>query len=354
MKDPVKLVRRRIRELSAYHVEPRPCEVVLDANESPHPLPGPLRPKIEAALKIELNRYPDPEAKALKKAIAAKEGVREDEILLGNGSDEVIQALIASVCDPGDKILVPAPTFTMYKLIARYLNADTIEVPLLDDWSLDISAVIHNMKFGAPKIIFIASPNNPTGAMANREALDAVVDAAPGLVAVDEAYIDYAKAPAGPLFRERKNVVILRTLSKIGLAGIRLGYMMADAALIEQVNKVRLPYNINSMVQAIARIAVENWREFLPALGSIVKERGRVFEELSRMGGVHPFPSEANFILIRIEERSAGEIFERLLSEGVRVRWFEGDPRLGDCLRGAIGTPEENGRFLAALKKALS
>lgn len=354
MKDPAEFVRRRIRELSAYHVEPRPCEVVLDANESPYPLPGPLRPKIEAALKVELNRYPDPEAKALKQVIAAKEGVREDEILLGNGSDELIQALIASACDPGDRILVSTPTFSMYSLIARYLNADAIDVPLLDDWSLDISAVIHNIKLGAPKIIFIASPNNPTGAVVERKALEAVIDAAPGLVVVDEAYIDYAKAPAGFPFRERKNVVILRTLSKVGLAGIRLGYMMTDAALVEQVNKVRLPYNINSMIQAIARIAVENWREFLPALDAIVKERGRVFEELSRMGGVHPFPSEANFILMRIEGMSAGEVFERLLSDGVRVRWFKGDPRLGDCLRVAIGTPEENGRFLSALKKALS
>ena len=352
--NPKDLVRSRVRDLTAYHVEPRPCDAALDANESPYPPPESVRARaVESAGALPLNRYPDPQSKALREALASKEGVREEEILLGNGSDEIIQMLIASVCDPGERIMTFAPTFSMYRLIAHYLNADTIEVPLKDDWSVDLGMALNNIKAGVPKIIFIASPNNPTGSVVGREEIVAIADAAPGIVVVDEAYADFAEERAGLVFRERENVVILRTLSKTGLAAIRLGYMMADRRLVEQVDKTRLPFNINSITQAIAAEAARRWDEMKPVFDLIIRERGRVFSEVSVVDGVTPFPSEANFILMRIDDKDPREVFESLLDNGVRARWFKDDPRLGDCFRVTVGKPEENDRFIAALRKAL-
>lgn len=351
--NPTKFIRPLVRELSAYHVEPYPCAAALDANESPYQLPDILLERTTEALKkIAYNRYPDPQAGALRRAIAAKERVNFNEVLLGNGSDEVIQALIAAVCGPGDRILVPMPTFSMYRLIASYLNVDTVEAPLLEDWSVDLEKTMSMIKKSRPKIIFLASPNNPTGATVSRDTILTIIKAAPGLVVVDEAYVDFAGAPLGPVFREHPNTVILRSFSKIGLAAIRLGYMMSDMRLSEQVNKVRLPYNINSMTQAVATEVAQGWNELTQVFDSIKKERGRMFEDLSAARGVTPFPSEANFLLMMIE-KEVEEVFKSLLEDGVRVRWFKGDPVLGSCFRVTVGTPAENDRFLASLKKAL-
>ncbi|MBI5816526.1 MAG: histidinol-phosphate transaminase [Nitrospinae bacterium] len=347
------LIRQRVRELSAYHVEPYPCEVALDANEFPYTPTEPLAGRIKSAIEgVKLNRYPDPSAARLKKAIAAKEGCSEANIILGNGSDEIIQALIAAICDPGDKVLVPSPTFSMYRIIAHYLNVDAVEVALNDDWTMAAEAMAQAIGREEPKIVFIASPNNPTGALYPVETVMAVIEAARGLVVIDEAYIDFAKAPYGPLFKEYPNVAILRTLSKAGFAALRLGYMMMDEKLCAQVEKVRLPYNINSVTQASAQAAVEEWGALGPLFRQVVAERERVFKELSSIKGASPFPSEANFILTRIE-KDVEEVFARLLKQGVRVRWFKDDRRLGDCLRVTIGSAPENNRFIEAIKAAV-
>ncbi|VAX25599.1 Histidinol-phosphate aminotransferase [hydrothermal vent metagenome] len=351
--NPEDFIRPTIRKLEAYHVEPHPANVILDANESSYPLPNKMREGLLAIIAgTELNRYPDPDATMLKRVIAKKEGANEKEILLGNGSDEIIQTLIAAVCDPQDRILAPSPTFTMYKKIAQYLSVETVEEPLNDDWDINRHSILGRVDEFQPKIVFIASPNNPTGIVANRDTLATVMNTTPGLVVIDEAYVDYAERSVGLLFRDRPNVVILKTISKIGLAGARLGYMMADERLIEQVNKTRLPYNINSMTQAVAAEVMRNWDQLLPTFEKTKDERTRVFEKLAQLNGITPFPSEANFILMRVENDPA-KAFENLLEQGVRVRWFKGNPRLGDCFRVTIGTPAENDLFLTAIEKAL-
>lgn len=353
MIDPESLIRARIKGLKAYNVDQTPCPVLLDNKESPYPLPDKLMERIWVIMSgTGLNRYPDLEAAYLKAAIAKKEGVYESEIVLGNGSDEIIQMLIISICDPGSKILVPSPTFSMYSNIAFYLNVDTVEAPLKDDWSLNIESTISLIGKTAPKIVFIASPNNPTGFKYSSDDIGAVIDAATGLVVIDEAYIDYTKEPAGLLYRDRPNVVIMRTLSKTGLAALRLGYMMADAKLTAQVNKVRMPYNINSISQAAAAEAVTSWDSLRPMFDAVIKERERLFGELNSIDGVTPYRSEANFTLMKIDN-GAGDVYNRLIKTGIRVRHFKGHERLGGYLQATVGTPDENSQFLSALRQAL-
>ncbi|MBI4667545.1 MAG: histidinol-phosphate transaminase [Nitrospinae bacterium] len=347
--NPEELIRPRIASIGAYHVEPYPCEVALDANESPYAPPPKLAERIHRAMgAVALNRYPDMLAQNLRDAIAAKEGVEAEEILLGNGSDEVIQCLCAATLEPGETVLVPSPTFSMYRQIAGYFGADTVEAPLREDWSLDLERMLDLMKDRAPKIIFLATPNNPTGTRFARAEVETVIENAPGLVVVDEAYVDFADWSFGPLFRQAPNVVVLKTLSKVGFAALRLGYMMADHRLSAGVNKTRLPYNINSITQAVAREVVEHWDWLKPLFGMVKKEREKMSAALKKTGWLAPYPSEANFILMRVD-KDPQTVFSGLLTDGVRVRWFKDSSRLSDHFRVTVGTPEENARFLKSV-----
>jgi len=353
MTDPSRLVRDRIRELRAYHIEQTPCPVIMDANELPYPLPEKLRERLWVIMAgTAFNRYPDMELTHLTAAIAEKERIARNEIVVGNGSDEIIQSLIVTLCDPGAKILTPTPTFVMYEAIAHYLNVDTVPAPLEDDWSLDADKTVALIEREQPRVVFLASPNNPTGVKYPMETVERIIEASPGVVVVDEAYIDYADGPVGLLYRERPNVVILRTLSKACLAAMRLGYLMADERLAAQVNKVRLPYNINAVTQAVATEVLRHWDMLTPLFGKVRREREIIYRSLEEIDGVEPFPSQANFILMRVKT-DPGAVFGRLLDEGVRVRWRKGAPRLDDCFRVTVGTTDENTRFLTALLAAL-
>lgn len=351
--NPVDFIRRRIADISAYHVEPYPADVILDANESPYPPPPALARRFRKLMDdVAFNRYPDMNAASLRRAIAKMEGVDESEILLGNGSDEIISFIIQATLGPGGWILTPTPTFSMYRHTAYCLNVETAEVPLLDDWSLDVARTLDEINGKKPGVIFLASPNNPTGACVSQPELDAVIEAAPGLVVVDEAYVDFADSSVGPLFRDRPNVVILKTLSKAGFAALRLGYMMADRRLIREVNKTRLPYNTNSLTQALATEAVNSWGDLIPVFGDIKKERARMFAALQSIPFMNPYPSQANFILAQVNN-DVQRVFSELLKSGVRVRWFKGSERLGSFFRITVGTPEENDRFINLLKGIL-
>jgi histidinol-phosphate aminotransferase len=348
--NPADFIRRRIGDISAYHVEPYPADVILDANESPYPPPPALAGRLRKIMgEVAFNRYPDMDAGSLRRAIAKMEGVDETEILLGNGSDEIISFLIQATLDPGGWILTPSPTFSMYKHTAYCLNVETAEIPLLDDWSLDVARTLEVIENKKPGVIFLASPNNPTANCVSPSALSAIIKAAPGIVVVDEAYVDFADSSVGPLFRAQPNVVVLKTLSKAGFAALRLGYMMADRRLVNEVNKTRLPYNINSLTQALATEVVNSWGELLPLFGEIKKERARISTALSSIPFMEPYPSQANFILARVTQ-DAQAVFNSLLKNGVRVRWFKGSARLGDFFRITIGSPTENDRFINSLK----
>ncbi len=345
------LVRPSIGRLKAYHVEPFEARVILDANESPYRLPDKVLESLFIVMAgTEFNRYPDPSAYMLRKMIANKEGVPENGIVFGNGSDEIIQSIIGAFCDPGEKILTLSPTFSMYKQIATYFSVETVEAPLKDDWSVDLQAIKETMAREKPKVTFIASPNSPTGQRYPKETLHAIVESAPGIVVVDEAYVDFSGSPPDEF--DSPEVIVLKTFSKIGFAALRLGYMKADPAVANEVEKVRLPYNVNTATQACAVEVLKRWDQIASQFEKTKEERQRVFNALSSIEGVTVYPSEANFHLIRINN-DPEKTFRSLLDHSVRVRWFKGDPRLSDFFRVTIGTPAENDAFLKALPKSV-
>lgn len=338
-----KLARPNIRSLKPYDAKEIPCKVKLDANESPYTLDIAPNKKVLQ----RLNRYPDPEAKELKKTISKNLKIKPDNILMGNGSDELIYYLITTF---GGHVLYPVPTFSMYGIISHALGEKNIGIPLDKDFDLDTDKMLAAIKKCNPKLIFLSSPNNPTGNCFSAESILKIIDASKGIVVVDEAYQPFSSEKGFlPLLKDYKNLAILRTLSKIGFASLRVGFLIADEGLINEVNKVRLPFNLNSVSQAMALEALKNKDVIESQIKNITSERERLFEELSRINNVSPYPSEANFILFKT--KNANAIYQRLIKEGVLVRNM--GSAIKNVLRVTIGTPEENELFLKALRKSV-
>ncbi|MCC6347189.1 MAG: histidinol-phosphate transaminase [Nitrospirales bacterium] len=339
-----KLSRQNIRSLRPYEAKEIPCRVKLDANESPYE-PFPLAEWREKAL--SLNRYPDPDAGELKKKISRAFSVRPEEVLPGNGSDELIYYLIATF---GGPVLYPVPTFSMYGIIAQSLGERHKGVPLDGEFDLDREAMIAVVKTERPALLFLSSPNNPTGNCFSTEKILGIIEASKGIVVVDEAYQPFSSERGFlPFLKDYPNLVVLRTMSKIGFASLRVGFMMADRGLIAEVNKVRLPFNLNGLSQAVAVESFKRKRAVQAAVRSIIMERGRLSAALRTLEGVTPHPSEANFILITVKDAEA--VHRKLLKAGVLVRNLNGT--IKGALRVTVGTPAENALFLEALKKAV-
>jgi len=347
-----KLVRPNIRSLSAYEAKEIPCLVKLDANESPYG----FKKSLKAAVPVETNRYPDPEAKALKKVISKYVGVKPDCILQGNGSDELIYYLITTF---GGPVLYPVPTFSMYGIITQALGEKQIEIPLDKEFDLNMKSISGAIRREKPKLIFLSSPNNPTGNCFSSDRILEIIDltsslvtrhSSPSLVVVDEAYQPFSSRKGFlPLLKDYKNLLIMRTLSKIGLAGLRVGFLIADREIIGEVNKVRLPFNLNSLSQAIAIEALKDKKILQAHIHTIVSEREKLFNEMEKISGIKPYPSEANFILFKVNDPD--RVYKSLLRKGVLVRNMKGV--VDGCLRVTIGTPEENKIFLNILKKGI-
>jgi len=340
-----KFVRPNIGSLTAYSAKEIPCKVKLDANESPYGFEG-----IYKALKsLKTNRYPDPEAKSLKKLISRDLKVKPENILQGNGSDELVYYLITTF---GGHVLYPVPTFSMYGIISQAIGEERIEVPLDNDFDIDIERVLLEIRKRKPRMIFLSSPNNPTGNCFSSERILKIIETTSGksIVVVDEAYQPFASLKGFvPMLNDYKNLVIMRTLSKIGLAGLRVGFLIADKEIIKEVNKVRLPFNLNSLSQALAVNVMKNKSLLKQHIRLIISERGRLFNELLKIDGVVPFPSEANFILFKVHD--SDRVYEGLLKRGVLVRNMKGV--VNGCLRVTIGKPEENKMFLTSLKNVI-
>ncbi|HKN18872.1 MAG TPA: histidinol-phosphate transaminase [Dissulfurispiraceae bacterium] len=339
------LVRKNIRTLKPYQAKDVRCTVKLDANESPYTF-VPAKGVLERIASETLNRYPDPEAKGLKRAIARKIGINTDAILLGNGSDELIYYLIITF---GGPVLYPVPTFSMYGIIAQALGERHIGVPLDRDYDLSVNKVAASIKKYRPKLIFLSSPNNPTGNCFSSDRIIKIVDMAKGIVVLDEAYQPFSGGKGFlPMLKDYNQLVILRTLSKIGLASLRVGYLVADSALIREVDKVRLPFNLNALSQAVAAAALRG-SQLRGPVKAIISERERLYEALSNIPGARPYPSEANFIFFKVHDADA--VYQKLLRYGVLIRNMNTAVR--GALRVTVGAPEENDLFIGALKKTL-
>jgi histidinol-phosphate aminotransferase len=351
------LSRPELGELSAYLPDLASYRIRLDANEAPPLMSAAARDRIADVLaEGAWERYPDPSLASLRQAIAASLGVSAEEILPGVGSDEVIGMLLTAFVRPlGDTdlatVLTTTPSFVMYRMSARCRGLRVLEVPLDASWDLSLESMKSACGVAPPSLVFIASPNNPTGNLMSRPRLEQLFEASPqSLFVVDEAYIAYSDQDQLDLYRRFPNVAIMRTLSKVGLAAFRLGFLLARQDVIRELDKVRLPYNVPAPTQRVAELA---FTELAPELGRIarevVTERERLRERLSSVPGVSATPSQANFLWLR-SERPAGELYEALKQRGILVRSFhQRGGRLGNQLRVTIGTPAENDELAQAL-----
>jgi len=344
------VVRPEIRALKAYEVTDAAGLIKLDAMENPYPLPQEVRAKIAAAVAdVPINRYPDGGAKAVKSALREAFGIGDDlGIVLGNGSDELIQMLTVAVAAPGATIMAPDPSFVMYRMNAVYAGVRFVGVPLAADFSLDPKAMQQAIERERPALVFLAYPNNPTGNLFAPEHMDAVLRAAPGLVVVDEAYHAFAGTSFLPRLRDYPNLVVMRTVSKIGMAGLRLGYAIGAREWTAELEKIRQPYNLNALTQAVAPVLLREGAMLEAQATSIKAERTRIAAALSALPGVQVFTTHTNFVLARVPD--APRWFERLREARILVKNLHGwHPLLANCLRITVGTPEENSAVLAAL-----
>lgn len=342
--------------MSAYKVIDALGLIKLDAMENPYNWPEEIKKNWLDTLKdCQLNRYPDPEARHLAQTIKRLNHISDQfDVLLGNGSDEIIQLLLMALPNTACA-LAPAPGFVMYKQLSDCLGLSYQGIPLLaDSFDLDLPAMLAAIEQHQPSVIFLAYPNNPTGNLFSEMSVVEIIKAAKGLVVIDEAYAPFANASFINALDQYNNLLVMRTVSKLGLAGLRLGYIIGNPAIIEQLNKIRLPYNINSLTQISADFALSNKTLFDQQTQKICAERAVVFKQLDELDGIIAYPSAANFILFRTPKNKATEIFLSIKQQGVLIKNLSAQGGLlSDCLRVTIGKPEENQAFLTALRKSL-
>ncbi len=351
VKTPASLVREEIRALAAYHVAPARGMVKLDAMENPYTLPADIAEGLARRLaQVAVNRYPDPTAAGLKASL--REAMKVDpslDILLGNGSDEILQIVTVALARPGATVLALEPSFVVYRMAAIAAGMRYVGVPLAADFSLDEAALLAAIERERPALTWIAYPNNPTGNLFPREAILSAVEASPGLVAVDEAY--YAFSAGASMLADvgrHPNLIVVRTVSKLGLAGLRLGLAIGSREWLHEFEKLRMPYNVGSLNAAAGEYLLGERAALERQVAAILAERSRLEGALDALADVKRFPSAANFILVRVPD--APRAFEALRQRGILVRTFHGShPLLANCLRLTVGTPDENTRMLEAL-----
>jgi histidinol-phosphate aminotransferase len=348
------LIRPEIREMAAYHADVADVKVKLDANENPYQFSDALLKELFAELAtVSLNRYPDPDASELRDIIARKLDISRDKILLGNGSDEILQALMLTFWSEGAKLMVPVPTFGMYGILGKMTGYEVLEVSLDDNFDLCTEEMISLAAREGVKLIFLASPNNPTGNCFSEERIIELIEKTDAVVVVDEAYAAFSSQDFLPKLKKFENLVVLRTLSKIGLAGLRVGMMFAARDLVYEVNKARLPYNMNSLSQKAAGFILTHDAELLAQIEKMKAGREWLLEKLAGIKGIHVYPSEANIILFRIPG-SGNELFRQLIEDNVLIRNLGRPGRLYNCLRVCVGTEDENRQFIDALTRRLN
>lgn len=349
------LFRPEVLALSAYHVANAQGFIKLDAMENPYIWSNELKQMWLSRLNdCAINRYPDPQATQLATTLKNLNNLPDEiDLLLGNGSDEIIQLLLMAL-PPNSHVLSTTPSFVMYKQISDSLGLNYHGVSLCaENFDLDLSTMLTAIEKYNPAVIFLAYPNNPTGNLFNVDAINKIIDAANGLVIIDEAYEPFANN-ASFMNRAGNNILVMRTVSKLGLAGLRLGYIAGQREIIAELDKIRLPYNINVLTQTSVQFALENKAIFDEQTQAICKERTLMFQALNEFNGITAYESYANFILFKTQQNQATRIFEAIKTQGVLIKNVH--PQGGlltDCLRVTIGTPDENQAFLNALKSSL-
>jgi len=352
-----KLLNPAVLAMQAYKVPSAQKLVKLDAMENPYGWPDDVIADWLSVLKhVAINRYPAGDAGLLREKLHLVMQLPEGmDVLLGNGSDELIQIIALAMARPDRVVMAPEPGFVMYRLISQLVNLQFQGLPLEPgDFSLERDKALAAIRQYQPSLVFIACPNNPTGNMFDRETIIAIIKAVPGLVVIDEAYHAFAGDSFMDCLSQYDNLLVMRTLSKSGLAGLRLGYLVGPPAWIEELNKIRLPYNINVLTQKSVEFILEHYDLLADQAENIRRDREKLFRQLQAMDDLTVWPSRANFLLFRCHDRSAASIHEGLEQHGILIKNLHGSQQgLDQCLRVTVGTPEENRCFVSALSELL-
>ena len=349
-------IRPDVLATSAYHVQEATGLIKLDAMENPYPWPEEVKQGwLRCLADAELNRYPSADAATLKLKLKREFAIPDGaELLLGNGSDEIIQIIVQAVSAEHTVFLAPEPSFTMYEVIAGSARAGFAGIPLRQDFSLDLQAMLTAIRELEPAVIFLAYPNNPTANLFDDRAMVEIISQAPGIVVVDEAYHVFAGNSFLSRLTEFDNLLIMRTMSKLGLAGLRLGFLAGPAQWIREFDKLRLPYNINLLTQMSTSYILDHVEILYEQAGKIRQDRDLLFRELQDMPGITVWPSSTNFLLFRTESADSNRVFEDLREQGVLIKNLKNSHALlRGCLRVTVGTEAENQAFLKALRKTL-
>ena len=353
--EPMRPARSELDHLVAYDAKEVRAEVVLASNENPNNLPAEITSKLSKRLaEFKFNRYPDPTANELRRLIAEANGLDVENVLVGNGGDEIIYNLLVAWGGPGRKILDMPPTFSMYGIDAQVTGTEVVKIPRRADFAIDEAAVLERVAQGDIDIVVVANPNNPTGGLANESFLIELLKSTDAIVMVDEAYFEFSRHTMRPHMTRYPNLVLLRTFSKaFSMAGLRVGYLLAQPEVVEAFMKVRQPYSVDSFSQWVAQTVYRERMVFEQGIRDIVNGRNRLLKGLGALEGVEVFPSEANFVLFRVEHAAA--LWRDLLhNHSVLIRDFSRARGLENCLRVTVGTEEENRRFMAAMTDCLS
>lgn len=351
----LKTIKPAVRELRAYSLSPHRASVKINQNENPWDIPENVKAETLRRLnERRWSRYPEFVATSLQETLAEFFSWKTDGVIAGNGSNELIQALLMVSVEPGKYVLISEPTFALYRQVTTVLGGQVISVPLSTTFEFDVSALLKAIQENKPEVVILCSPNNPTGSSIADGDLRRLLQAASGLVVIDEAYHEFAAHSVVPLLNDFPNLVVLRTFSKaMGLAGMRIGYLLAAPELVTEIRKALLPYNLNVFSQTVAEVAVEMYEsELKPRVKAIITERERLFAQLNAIQGLEPVASQANFMIVRTTVEPV-RLFEELLARDILVRDVSGYPMLKDYFRFNVGTPRENDQLIKALKEIM-
>jgi histidinol-phosphate aminotransferase len=353
MANPLSKVKTRVRELDPYTLIPEHATVKINQNENPWDAPARIKQETLQRLSGRLwSRYPDFLPANLHERLAEFAGWTAGGIIAGNGSNQLIQAVLMVTVEEGKRVLISEPTFALYKQISTLLGGEVLSVPLNEELKFDGPALVRALQMFKPDVTILCSPNNPTGCQLSDLDLISLLETSAGLVIVDEAYFEFSGHTVASLLREHRNLVILRTFSKaMALAGLRVGYLMTAPELAKQVSKAVLPYNLNLVSQTAAEVVLEMYEsELKPLVEQIVEERKRLYEGIRKIPGLHPVTSQANFMIVR-SMLNPGFVFTELLKRDILIRDVSRYPMLRDFFRVSVGTPAENDLLLAALEE---
>jgi histidinol-phosphate aminotransferase len=353
MTTPLDNIKPVVRALRAYSLSPHRASIKINQNENPWDAPAEIKEEVLRRFAArKWSRYPDFVPVSLHEQLARFANWKSDGVIAGNGSNELIQALLMVTIGAGKRVLISEPTFALYKQVATVLGGEVETVLLTPQLTYDMEALFKTIEQRQPDVTIICSPNNPTGCVIEAADLRRILETARGLVVIDEAYHEFAQQSAAPLLKEYENLIVLRTFSKaMAFAALRIGYLLGSPELVTEIRKAVLPYNLNAFSQIAAEVAIEKYETLLgPTVKAIIAERERLYREISQIRGLAPVVSRGNFMVVRAD-RDPGQIFTELLKRDILIRDVSGYPMLKDYFRFNVGTPEENERLLSALNE---